>query len=81
MSSATAYDRNGTMPEALQSRERQGGKQMPDVKTRGRGIESAVDGDLLAGEEISQPFGGVVDEPAPFQFAIQVHQPLLYNRV
>ena len=58
---------------------REQGKQMTYVETRGGRIEPTVEGYVLSLEHLAHTLGLVIDEAAPGQFAIQVHQPLLYN--
>ena len=52
-------------------------QEMTDVKTRGCGIEASVNGEFFTRQRIPRALGGVVDEAAPLQLAIEVHQPLL----
>ena len=80
-SCAAADHRDGRMAETLEPRERHHRQEAADVKTRRGRIETDVGCQLLPRDEIAQPLGGVVSEAAPFEFAVQVHQPLLYNRV
>ncbi len=66
------------MSGTLQMRQHHDDEQRPDMKTGCSGIESDVAGDCLARQCFPRAFSGPVDQAAPLEFAIHIHQPLLY---
>jgi hypothetical protein len=61
--------------------ERDHHEQAADVEARRGGIEPDVPRQSLAREDVTNPFLGVLYKSAPLKLAIQVHPPLLYNRL
>jgi hypothetical protein len=75
---AAANEADRSMARTLQMRQYHDDEQRSDVKTGCSGIESDVARDRLACQRVARAFSGRVDQTAPLELAIHIHQPLLY---